>query len=418
MSIKEKEYLELFKKQSEQMLGWGDSEDWSNVDFEKLSELVFEKTGVNLSISTLKRVWGKVKYDSVPTATTLNTLAQFSGYDSWRSFCAQADQNTTAIGKTAVVQDTVIVKPKKEASHKWVVPAISAVLILISAFMWIGFFKPLLVIDPSKVVFTSRVISNELPNSVVFNYNIGNIKADSVIIQQSWDKNRREVVPAHQHQHTSIYYFPGFFKAKLIINNKIIKQHEVFIKTNGWKGFIDQSQSRPFYLSDNDIAGQHGSMKVDAQTLIAKTGKTVFNDIYTIFCNDKEFNINGNDFTLNTTLQNTSSKEEAICQQLQVNIVTSDGFIGLPLSNKGCTPNLQVNVGDIAINGKDNDLSAFGCDFSKPQDLRLTVIDKKAIIYLNQKPILTVPYTKPFGRLVGLRVTFEGTGEIKNIDVR
>jgi hypothetical protein len=68
------------------MLNWGDSARWSNYDFEKLAGLIADKTGVQLSVSTLKRVWGKVSYNNAPSVTTLNTLVQFLGYGDWRGY--------------------------------------------------------------------------------------------------------------------------------------------------------------------------------------------------------------------------------------------------------------------------------------------------------------------------------------------
>jgi SnoaL-like domain len=77
--------IELFESDT----GWGDSNDWSNQDFVILSEKIQERTGVALSHVTLKRVWGKVKYDSVPNTHTLDTLVQFLGYEYWRDFKSQ-----------------------------------------------------------------------------------------------------------------------------------------------------------------------------------------------------------------------------------------------------------------------------------------------------------------------------------------
>jgi hypothetical protein len=74
------------KKLIEEKLGWGNSEKWTNQDFEELSQRIFEATTITLSPTTLKRIWGKVKYDSAPTITTLNTLAQFTGFEHWRAF--------------------------------------------------------------------------------------------------------------------------------------------------------------------------------------------------------------------------------------------------------------------------------------------------------------------------------------------
>ena len=64
----------------------GASDQWSTYDFEKLSEAIFDRTQVRLSVTTLKRIWGRLKYDSAPTLTTLNTLAQFAGYVDWLDF--------------------------------------------------------------------------------------------------------------------------------------------------------------------------------------------------------------------------------------------------------------------------------------------------------------------------------------------
>ncbi len=42
----------------ESRLGWIDNEgNWKNSDFENLSEAIFEKTKVSISVSTLKRIW-------------------------------------------------------------------------------------------------------------------------------------------------------------------------------------------------------------------------------------------------------------------------------------------------------------------------------------------------------------------------
>ena len=76
--------------------GWGDSGDWTNQDFVILSQKIQERTGVALSHVTLKRVWGKVKYDSLPNTHTLDTLVQFLGYENWREFRSQNGSGTAS----------------------------------------------------------------------------------------------------------------------------------------------------------------------------------------------------------------------------------------------------------------------------------------------------------------------------------
>ena len=73
------------KAHVEKKLGWGPGSDWSNEEYQELSKVILEATGVSLSHTTLKRVWGKVKYANSPSLTTLNALAQYTGFENWRS---------------------------------------------------------------------------------------------------------------------------------------------------------------------------------------------------------------------------------------------------------------------------------------------------------------------------------------------
>ena len=83
----------------EKELGWGDAKDWSTRDFEALSGRIMEKTHVQLSVVTLKRVWGRIRYESKPTITTLDTLTQYIGFENWRAF-KQSDRISGAAEQT------------------------------------------------------------------------------------------------------------------------------------------------------------------------------------------------------------------------------------------------------------------------------------------------------------------------------
>ena len=77
------------KRLYEEKTGWGDSDHWNNQDFLELRELIFDRTGISLSHVTLKRIWGKVRYESLPHTNTLNTIVKFLGYRNWREFCVK-----------------------------------------------------------------------------------------------------------------------------------------------------------------------------------------------------------------------------------------------------------------------------------------------------------------------------------------
>src|ERR1700733_6081243 len=109
--------IEKAKRLYEDKTGWGDSGEWTNQDFVILSEKIQERTGVALSHVTLKRVWGKVKYDSLPNTHTLDTLVQFLGYENWREFKSQnGNGNASKAAITEVISNGIHdnVKPELE----------------------------------------------------------------------------------------------------------------------------------------------------------------------------------------------------------------------------------------------------------------------------------------------------------------
>ena len=78
--------IRQLKRLYEEKTGWGDSDLWDNQDFLELSEMIFDQTGIALSHVTLKRIWGRVRYESLPRTNTLNTIVKFLGYWNWREF--------------------------------------------------------------------------------------------------------------------------------------------------------------------------------------------------------------------------------------------------------------------------------------------------------------------------------------------
>ena len=56
------------------------------VEFNALCHDILQKTGKQISLSSIKRLWGYVKYDGFPSITTLNTLAHYNGFRDWETF--------------------------------------------------------------------------------------------------------------------------------------------------------------------------------------------------------------------------------------------------------------------------------------------------------------------------------------------
>ncbi len=70
-------------KEIEILFDRGNSNRWTTKDFSELASEIHKKTGILLSVSTLKRIWGRVQYSSIPNRSTLDTLSQYLGYTGW-----------------------------------------------------------------------------------------------------------------------------------------------------------------------------------------------------------------------------------------------------------------------------------------------------------------------------------------------
>lgn len=185
--------LAKLKAQLETHLGWGPSESWSNYDVERLSECILQQTGVSLSVSTLKRIFGKVDYKSAPSLTTLNTLAHFLSYTDWRDFQLRTAE-MTAPTVTPVEQPVhlPLIKKSRRIIH-WLRLALPGIF-LVGLGSFLLFRKT--PYTPNEFRFTSNTILTQgLPNSVVFSFDASKAHDnDSVFICQSWDTRRKVLV--------------------------------------------------------------------------------------------------------------------------------------------------------------------------------------------------------------------------------
>lgn len=413
----------------EDKLKWGSGSQWTTKDFEALREQIFRETKVSLSLATLKRLWGKMKYDSKPTASTLDVIAQFVGYQNWRTFSQsyqppyvlvqdnQQDNEKQNIDLQAEKVTQVKATTQTSRSKRNVVIALSLGLsvTLLVAFMWPRLAKkPSNKLDAELFSFSSRKIIREgVPNSVVFDYDARIASAtDTLLIQQSWDPQLQQQISRSQRQATSIYYFPGFFKAKLIVNRKVVKEHDLLITTDGWLPLIVRDHETPVYFKEADV--QNGGAlslpveKIEASNIPMQPAVPTIQ-----YFNVRTFNeLTSANFRFETALKNTYREGAGVCQLTNVTLLCEENFISIPLSAKGCISDLTLSFLGNEIDGKKEDLSAFGCDFKDWVKLTFEVKNKHSSIYINDILIYEAPVDATPTKITGIVFNFRGSGSV------
>ncbi|MFD2520982.1 hypothetical protein [Emticicia soli] len=419
MKYSEVENIEKCKKAIEDKLNWGSSALWLNYDFERLNEQIFAETNVQLSVSTLKRIFGKASYTSSPSLTTLNTLAQFIGFANWRDFTKNLAPQPTIIEPQVVVPPMAIpAKPLLNTNkRRYFIYGIISTLAIISL---IGFMtqieKPPL--DPGKFVFSAnKVVTEGLPNSVVFTYDATAAKPnDSVFIVQTWDTRRKKQVDRNLHHHSAIYYYPGYFRTKLLVNNEVVKRHDLQIKTDNWLALLEPTQDAkiPLYFTKQEVLKGH-EISVD-KDLLKKYGLTLQPELprVRLFNQTDLGDLMSDNFTFETVLKNDFAEGTGACQQVQVLIQCKDDVIIIPLCAKTCIGNISLYACGKNTESKDADLSGFGCDLSQWTKLRVETQNKEMTFFVNDKKVHTLNFPNDATGIVGLQYRFGGVGAVKD----
>jgi len=385
----------------EEILNWGPSAEWHNDVFVELSERIQQRTQVLLSPTTLKRVWGRVHYKSAPSITTLNTLARFAGYQNWRDFK----------GKAAAKRSSPLFQRVRSNFGIIVLGASLMTVVFISFYSLREPKGNVDLMNLSEIGFTSRPISKGLPNSVVFNLNLGELASDSMFIQQYWDPTKTIRLGPGQKQATGQYYYPGYFRAKLLVDGTVIKEHDLFIASDGWLGTLDY-EPVPKYLKTADVVNGGLSLPPSVLEEIKKNKEPIASTFHLV---DRFKPVSGDHFVLKTSIKNTYREKWAVCQKAAIIILGTQSSMIVNFSIPGCVSEIGVMMSDVYLSGKKHDLSGLGVDLTDFREVDITVRERRLEVRLEDRLIFTGSYNQSIGDIAGIRYRFLGAGEVSYV---
>ena len=414
MNHSEREYITLCKRLIEEKFHFENGNGTLRQrDLEYLADSIEEKSGIKLSLSTLKRLWKK-DYDQMPHPSTLEALVSILDYKTWQEFKL----------KQELKPSVPVPATQKNHTHffrRWMVlPALLAVVVL----FWLiafrsdrrGKTKPVI---NGPVTFTgNKTVSQGVPSTIIFNYDVSNVEADSFFFQQSWNEKEKIKIDPKGHHYSNIYYYPGFHKAKLVANDSILKRFRVHVTTDGWLPLVNYSMmdNIPFYIKKHDPV-TNGALHVTRNDLIS-SNVNVDKGFVLSYYNIREFeNTYSDNFSLDTKIKCDSTNAIA-CPGFQLTIACEEHIFFVGIMGKGCERNIGIKMGEVYHDGISSDLSAFGRDLHKWQNLHIKVVNKQATIYLDEKPVYIINFKNDFGKVVGLLYNFTGTGAIDYVKLK
>jgi len=404
MARSEQQYIDQCKKQIEQKFSFGNGHGYAQRDLEVLSAYIEERTGMIISLSTLKRLW-KDRYKQRPQLATLNALAMILDHKDWQEF-KQVNQKKPDPVKIFL---------------KWVVPAMASLIITgVSIFVFTfefggnekenGFNKPVTI--TGAVLFeASKTVASGIPNTVIFKYDVSNVVADTFYIQQSWNKDHRVVIDPEGRAVSSIYFESGFHRAKLVANDSIIAMQPIHIISNGWEPHMYYSDSDPEPMDfKNEKFINNGQLHLDSG-MLARRNINYSKRFNSRITNSQVFDVHSDNFKFSTRMK-TDSTLDNLCAWMDLLIVTDVHTFMVSWTERGCEKNAAYKLGEILRKGMDNDLSALGCDIYNWQELEVRVKNRQATIYLNGEKTYQEVYKENMGKIVALIYLFDGKGSI------
>jgi len=410
-SLQEIEYLKLCKQKIESLSNIGNSANWSQQDYEYLCDLIDEKTNVKLSISTLKRLW-VYKTETIPNISTLNTLSRFLNYRDWYDF-----KNKHIIEDNKVILSMPVRKTYGTRGDRKIAAYSAIALAILTLGIILAINRHSSVNSGDCVFELKKNIRSGVPNTVVFHYDISKTTFDKAFIQQDWDASRRVDVTAANKNYSCIYYYPGYFDAKLVVDDKVIKNTPLLINTDGWLPLVttERYQDKPVYIDKKLIEDR--SLYISPKN-IKTLGIDITKDYFVSFYMVRDFgNIQCENFTLISEIMNNTDEGGSSCQYSEIVVKFENGRLLTPFSNIGCTSTLDVNYGEKYLKGSENDFSALGIDLSMVKTIKIQVINKHVSVFANDKKVLDQAFNASLGKLIGLHYLFNGCGRVNKTEL-
>ena len=386
-------------------------------DLEFLSERIESQTGILISLSTIRRLLNG-QFARLPQVATLNAIAQSAGYLHWQDFRLHHTPGPAHItGETNKIPAVTGRRYRFSRLQLLLAAGLLGMTVLGLLAMLKRERPP--VIRAGKAQFTARkTTGNDLPNTVVFNYNIDSIDADSFFIQQSWDRNRRVRIYKNHYTLTDMYYEPGYHIAKLIANDQVIKTQDVSIPTDRWCFYAKERTptALPVYIFPaHEVT--NGSLQLDKDDLLNSRIDLQKDHqyIYTYF--PTRIESSSDNFVLRYRLR-VHETNPSPCPYLMVEVFCQRNFMYFFNMPKGCAGELSAQFSENYLDGKTHDLSALGMDIKAWQEAELLVNNKQASIRINGAEVFSARYQQSGGLITGLGFISNGLCEMDFVELK
>lgn len=410
----DKSLLEIVKRKIEERAGLSGAELLNQKDFDFLLYFIQEHTGEVLSMTTIKRIW-KNDFQRLPHLSTLDILCQLSDNKDWHTLKNEYIGSNSGFRVLNSMPETPT-SPAKESTNirrRLTMKLIVATGLFLLAGSGLYYLTSLTPIDTTGIEFSATpTVDLQIPNSVVFTYDVKGYRAKHFYIQQSWDPARKVEVSAGNTKQTDIYYEPGYHYAKLMGDDRVLKEIPVHIQYNDWFVRIRYPDSRLIKVSDEAL------LKGDRMGITEDYSKQLLEEktFQLGYMLSRDFNFSADAIQLEASIRFDSLNVDP-CPTLNVLIKGTGGYSWITLGAKGCESNFGFIFGEAHVSGKNNDLTSMAMEPYLWQQIGVSAKNGTYQLMVNDKIAYEGSYSRKLGELKEVDFFFNGIGSVDNIHI-
>lgn len=414
----EQEYLKYCLEKIEEKLGWKPSVDWKESDFVRLSEIISERSNISISPHTLKRLFGKIKYKKYynPQQATKDALAKYLEFSDWRDFVANLKSERKIASKDG---------NKSLNSKRLALFFLLFAIVVVAVVFFLGESKSNKTNELADDIFGFSLVDSVgvVPYTVSANYDLSNIKSDSVSIDFGFNHPIRGqqtfLADKSKFVRNFTYQIPGKYFIDLKKENETLSSKTVLAMSEDWESYLTPEIANGDYWIDNKIEKTEfsGSLYY-APAYLDSIGFNT-NQVYYITNRlYKEFGIDGDNFELNTRFKSSEALGGITCYDLVFRVIFEYDNSNINLMENGCSQFSGMKIGETVLSGDHDDLSSFKFNLDTWNDLKIFIKDKAAKVYINNNEIYAGDYEETNGKIIGLEVVFKGTGMLDFVHIK
>lgn len=394
--------------------GFADPTSMTQRDFDHIGEQLRQKSGILISGTTIRRL-ANGEFSRMPQIATLNAMASYLGYKSWQEY----KSDKIRLDRLHAPAPDPVTVPAKRGSAIALLKylAIPAMLMVLAGLYFFGAPKAPIEHAGKATFSVKKNTSNDIPNTVVFSYNIDSVKADSFFIQQSWDINRRVRIYKNSYTLTDIYYEPGYHIAKLIANDSAIREIDVSIPTDRW--FFYAIDNVPKYIPEyirTDRFVLDGALGLRVDQLLENQIDITKDKRYHYVWFPGQIDIPSDNFRFTTRVR-MKEVRPTTCPYIELELFCQRSFMIMRSTTKGCAHEAFMTFGEQLFRGQNTDLLPISFDVSAWTDIEIEVNNKVVRIKINDHEVYSTRFTAHTKNLTGLGYISNGLIEVDEAEL-